>query len=116
MKKASKDEYKLPCPNDDLKTYYEKIILKCWNKNSLLRPTFQELDEILFTYFDYCEPDYKFKAKNATRLSLSEFDEIKEQNPDQINLGVLVKSRSNTEIWIGRKIKANLFVCKFFAY
>lgn len=83
--------------------FYQTILLKCWTKNSLLRPSFQEIDSLLFGYFDLYEPDYKFDA-SETRLKSVDFDVINDFNSDQINLGILVKSRTYTEIWIGLSI------------
>lgn len=104
IKNLVSGDYKLPCPVKDLKTFYDKVLTKCWNKTALLRPTFQELDAILFSYFDSCEPDYEFGEASCDenkQLLPGRLGEIEEQNPDQINLSMLIKSRLNSETWIG---------------
>lgn len=95
------NDYMPSCPSDDLKPFFEHILIKCWSRNPMLRPTFQELDELLFNYFDLCETKYKFEASSSHK---AECNRIDEWNPDQICLGTLIKSGSISETWIGRKL------------
>lgn len=111
---------KPPCPStshligdNNLTVFYESVLLKCWTRNSLMRASFNELDEIIYNYFDCCEPDYRFhhhsisnssihkKSKKPT-IETEKIGEVEEKNPDQISLGVLIKSGINSELWTGK--------------
>lgn len=104
VKKVVGEIYRLPNPqsyfNEKTDIFYNNIILKCWAKCPILRPSLNDLHETLFSYFDVLEPGYNFpETSNKNCRDLDSIEEISEENPDQVNLGVLMHSGNYSEIW-----------------
>lgn len=108
--KIFQEEYRLPNPQSSFKErtdlFYNNVIQKCWPRCGVLRPTFSELKDILFNYFDNFEPDYDFPESFDKNHSNDNY-EIKEESPDQVNLGLLIQSGNFSEIWKSKFVKKN---------
>lgn len=88
-----------PFCEENTSFFYNNIISKCWPKCYVMRPTFQELKNTFFSYFDVFEPDYKFPKK--VQFEESSELELNNESCDIVDLGVLLQSGNYSEIWKG---------------
>ncbi|CAF0702824.1 unnamed protein product [Brachionus calyciflorus] len=101
VNKICDENYRMADPQqyfeEKTSVFYENIIVKCWPKCYVMRPTFKDLRETFFNYFDQMEPDYIFP--HDSNLKSSNKETSYEETSDTINLGVLLESGNFSEIW-----------------